>query len=143
MKKKLNCVLLVDDNEADNYLHKIVLQESGVTDRVEIAMDGEEALEFLLARGREGAAAGQDSPPELIFLDINMPVMDGWVFLEEYDKLDDVLKSKIVFVMLTTSLNPADKIRAAKSNAIVDFLHKPLNLDMINKIMQEHFPEYL
>jgi CheY-like chemotaxis protein len=143
MKKKLNGVLLVDDNEADNYIHLLVLKESGITDHIEIAMDGEEALDFLINRRKAGLASGQDLPPELIFLDINMPVMDGWTFLEEYDKLDDELKSRIVFVMLTTSINPADKRRLAERKEQIDFLHKPLTLELINEIMHRHFPEYL
>ena len=136
MKKKLNCVLLVDDNEADNYLHTLVLKESSITDNIEIAMDGEEALDFLTSRGK-------DLPPDLIFLDINMPVMDGWTFLEEYEKLDEILKSKVVIVMLTTSVNPSDKNRMEQWNGSVDFLNKPLTLEMIDEIMQKYFPEYL
>ncbi|MEI6900949.1 MAG: response regulator [Bacteroidota bacterium] len=136
MKKKLNCVLLVDDNEADNYLHTLVLKESSITDNIEIAMDGEEALDFLTSRGK-------DLPPDLIFLDINMPVMDGWTFLEEYEKLDEILKSKVVILMLTTSVNPSDKNRMEQWNGSVDFLNKPLTLEMIDEIMQKYFPEYL
>ncbi len=143
MKKKLNCVLLVDDNEADNYLHTLVLKESGITECIEIALDGEEALDFLINRRKQGEASGQDLPPQLIFLDINMPVMDGWTFLKEYDKLDDALKSKIVFVMLTTSVNPADKRRFEERKEHIDFFHKPLTLELINEIMLKHFPEYL
>ena len=136
MKKKLNCVLLVDDNEADKYLHTLVLKESIITDNIEIAMDGEEALDFLTSRGK-------DLPPDLIFLDINMPVMDGWTFLEEYEKLDEILKSKVVILMLTTSVNPSDKNRMEQWNGSVDFLNKPLTLEMIDEIMQKYFPEYL
>ncbi|MFZ4520492.1 MAG: response regulator [Bacteroidales bacterium] len=143
MKKKVNYVLLVDDNEADNYFHSRILKESGITDHVEIAMDGEEALDFLIAKGKEGVAHGQDMLPELIFLDINMPVMDGWTFLEEYDKLDDVLKSRIVVVMLTTSVNPSDKKRAEKWKKTVSFLYKPLTLEMIHEVMQKYFSDYL
>ena len=141
MKKKLNCVLLVDDDEADNYFHSMVIKESGITNHIEIAMDGEEALDFLIARCKEGL--GQDLPPELIFIDINMPGMDGWTFFDEYDKLDDVLKSKIVFVILTTSINPADERRTENRKERIDFLHKPLTLEMIHEIVEEHFPECL
>ena len=143
MKKKLNCVLLVDDNESDNYLHKKVLEQSGLVNHVEIAMDGEAAIEFLNSNYEKWQSSGVNLQPELIFLDINMPVMDGWTFLEEYDKLEDVLKSKIVFVMLTTSINPADKRRVEKREESVDFLYKPLTLKMINEIIQKRFPENL
>jgi CheY-like chemotaxis protein len=143
MKKKLKCVLLVDDNEADNFFHKRILKESGITDQIEIATDGEEALDFLITRGKDGVPPGQNLLPELIFLDINMPVMDGWTFLEEYDKLGDSLKSKIIIVMLTTSVNPADKKHLEKRQGRVDFLQKPLTLALIDDVMRRHFPENL
>ena len=136
-------MLLVDDNEADNYLHTMVLKESGVTDQIEIATDGEEALDFLLTRSKAGMIQGQELPPELILLDINMPVMDGWSFLEEYDKLDAELKNRIVVIMLTTSVNPADKRKLETRKERIDYLHKPLTLDLIHEIMHNHFPEYL
>ena len=143
MKKKLKCVLLVDDNEADNFLHKLILKESGISDHIEIAMDGEEALDFLTSSWKEGASPGQDLTPELIFLDINMPVMDGWTFLEEYDKLHDAQKSRTIVIMLTTSVNPYDKRRLEKRKEAIDFLYKPLTLKGIDEIMLKYFPEYL
>ena len=61
-------VLLVDDSAADNYLHKLLLEESGLVERVSVALDGEQALARLQAAER---------PPDLVFLDINMPRLDG------------------------------------------------------------------
>ena len=112
MKNKLNCVLLVDDNESDNFIHKKILEKSGIANYIEIAMNGQEALDFLTTTGICGHQDGVFCQPELIFLDINMPVMDGWEFLEEYQKLEQCQKGKIVFIMLTTSFNPADKVKA-------------------------------
>jgi CheY-like chemotaxis protein len=143
MKKKLNCVLLVDDNDSDNFIHKRVVEKSGIADNIEIAMNGQEALEFLTTKAKSGSLAGSYTQPELIFLDINMPVMDGWEFLEEYRKLKDSQKGKIVFIMLTTSLNPADKVKAEKLLEPDCFHFKPLTLEMIDRIIQKSFPEYL
>jgi CheY-like chemotaxis protein len=143
MKKKLNCVLLVDDNESDNYIHKRVLEKSGITEMVEVAMNGKEALDFLTEKGACGRPDGAYCQPELIFLDINMPIMDGWEFLEEYQKLEEGQKGKIVFIMLTTSLNPVDKTKAEKLLENGCFYFKPLTLQMINEIMKQRFPEYL
>jgi CheY-like chemotaxis protein len=143
MKKKLKCVLLVDDNESDNYIHKRVLEKSGIAESVEITMNGKEALDFLTENGGCGKPPGSYCQPELIFLDINMPIMDGWEFLEEYRKLEDSQKGKIVFIMLTTSLNPVDKTKAEKLLENGCFYFKPLTLQMIRDIMQQRFPDYL
>ncbi len=143
MKKKLNCVLLVDDNESDNFLHKRVIAKADIANRIEIALNGKEALDFLTNRSKSAHDENGYAQPELIFLDINMPVMDGWEFLEEYRKLEEAQKGKIVFIMLTTSLNPTDKIRAEKMLENGCFHYKPLTLEMLNEIILKRFPEYL
>ncbi len=143
MKIKLNCVLLVDDNDSDNFIHKRVLEKSAVASNIAVAMNGKEALDFLTTKGSCGQTDDSYSQPELIFLDINMPIMDGWEFLEEYHRLDVGQKGKIVFIMLTTSLNPVDKIKAEKLLENGCFHFKPLTLQMINDIIRQHFPEYL
>ncbi len=143
MKKRLNCVLLVDDNESDNFIHKRVLEKSGITNNIAIALNGKEALDFLTAKIQNGEFEGSYTQPELIFLDINMPIMDGWEFLEEYHKLDISQKGKVVFIMLTTSLNPGDRVKAETLLESGCFHFKPLTLEMIKGIMERRFPEYL
>ncbi len=143
MKKRLNCVLLVDDNESDNFIHKRVLEKSGIANNIAIALNGKEALEFLTAKIQNGQFEGSYTQPELIFLDINMPIMDGWEFLEEYHKLDIAQKGKVVFIMLTTSLNPSDRVKAETLLESGCFHFKPLTIEMINGIMERRFPEYL
>ncbi len=143
MTKKLNCVLLVDDNESDNYIHKRVLEKSGITDFIEVAENGKEALDFLTTKRSFGQKESSFPRPSLIFLDINMPVINGWEFLEEYQKLDDAIKGKVVIIMLTTSLNPTDLTKTEKKLGGKCFQYKPLTLKMINEIMLSHFPDYL
>jgi len=143
MKQKLNCVLLVDDNESDNFIHKRVLVKAGITNHIEIATNGQEALDFLTTTRKGDPSEKRYLQPELIFLDINMPVMDGWEFLEEYQKLDDIQKGRAVFIMLTTSCNPADRARAELIIGHDCFRYKPLTIRMINDILQKYFPDYL
>ena len=130
MKKKLNCILLVDDNDADNEFHSIIIQKVGITDNIQIAEDGEEALEFLKKENQV--------MPELIFLDINMPRMNGWEFLEEYKQLN-IKEKQIIIVMLTTSVNPADMERANKIAEVTGFKVKPLNAAMLTEILELYF----
>jgi len=141
MNKKLNCVLLVDDDDATNYLSKMVIDITGVTDHIEVALNGKEALEFLTRKGKYGNGDNSYPKPDLILLDINMPVMDGWEFMAAYHNLDEIQKSKIIIVMITTSFNPDDKKRAESISEIAGFRHKPLTVEMFEEILKKHFPD--
>ncbi len=143
MKKKLNCVLLVDDNDSDNFIHKRVIEKAGITDFIGIALNGREAIDFLTTKWVMRQQESSFPRPALIFLDINMPLMDGWEFLEEYHMLDEDQKGKAVIILLTTSLNSADIARTEKTVGSGCFLIKPLTLEIIEDIMQKHFQEYL
>ena len=144
MKKKLNCVLLIDDDDSTNFINKLVVERSGITDTVEIALNGKEAIDFLTNDGKYEKGPEHPFPqPMLILLDINMPVMDGWEFLEAYRNLSADQKSQIIIVMLTTSLNPDDNHRAKGIPEISGFKHKPLTLETITDILKTHFPECL
>ncbi|MBA3985971.1 MAG: response regulator [Flavobacteriales bacterium] len=133
MKKKLNCILLVDDNAADNYFHKIIIKEMNFTENIEVALDGEQALTFVKKENQ--------IPPELIFLDINMPRMDGWGFLEAYRELSEEQKSDTIVIMLTTSLNPEDEKKAEQFAEVVGFKIKPLTVEMLTEILEQYFPK--
>ena len=89
MRKKLECILLIDDDDEDNFYHKIVIERMNITKRIEVAYNGLEALEFLQKESQ--------IIPELIFLDINMPKMNGWEFLEK-DSSFFVVCSKRLFI---------------------------------------------
>ena len=143
MKKKLNCVLLVDDNDSDNFIHKRVIEKAGITDHIAIALNGREAIDFLTNKIKGSGSKSVFIQPDLLFLDINMPVMDGWDFLEEYQKLEDDQKGKVVVMMLTTSVNPADKTKTEITLGSDCFKFKPLTLEMVHDIMKRHFSDYL
>jgi CheY-like chemotaxis protein len=131
MKKKLNCILLIDDDAEDNHFHQMVINEMNITEHVEIALNGVEALNFLKKENQ--------THPDIIFLDINMPKMNGWEFMEAYKELRADQKAKIVVVMLTTSENPKDKKRAEEFSDIFGFNSKPLTEEMINGILERNF----
>ena len=126
-------VMLVDDSEIDNFINKKVLENNCFTKNVFVHSSCMSAIEFL-----SNLHNLENAPPELIpshiFLDINMPILDGYHFLEEFKKLPIVFKSNIKVVMLTSSINPADEQRAKLYDEVVDFLRKPLQEEELSKL---------
>ena len=142
MKKKLSCILFIDDDEPTNFLNKLIVEESDCTQHIQVAQSGQEALNYLTKSGPFANNEEQYPKPDLIFLDINMPGMDGWEFLENYQQLPASQKANIVMVMLTTSLNPDDEKTAGRLASISGVEHKPLKPEMLEKILRENFPDH-
>ena len=125
--------LIVDDDKLTQLIHKKVLERAAITD-VELFSDGEQALNFLLTM------------PEmsyLILLDINMPVMDGWQFLDAMNQR--FTDPNIHVVMVTSSIDRKDRLRANAYKPVLNFVEKPLtaeNLNLMNRFIQSnhHFP---
>jgi len=140
MKNKLSCILLVDDDEPTNFLNQMVIEELGIAEQTRIAQNGMEALAYLKKTG----VGDDDFPlPDLILLDINMPAMNGWEFLESYTNLPAHQKANVVIVMLTTSLNPDDRAKAHEISEVTGFETKPLTVDKLQVLLEKYFPEVL
>ncbi|MEM9325466.1 MAG: response regulator [Bacteroidota bacterium] len=129
---KLRKILLVDDDEHTNFLNKAIITHARFAEEVIAQMTAEEALAYI----RDHQASGD--LPDLIFLDINMPLMDGWEFMQEYAQmfLDDNTPKVI---MLTSSINPKDEQRAQKLEGLSGFRSKPLSSEVLEEIYHEHF----
>ncbi len=136
MKTRLNCVLVIDDDEPTNFFTNIILEEAGCFDHVKIMQSAQEALDYLRKSEEPGNEHCYPSP-DLIFLDINMPAMDGWEFLGEYRKLS--VKEKVIVVMLTTSLFPEDRLKAEEIPEISGFENKPLTIEKLNLILEKYY----
>jgi CheY-like chemotaxis protein len=143
MTKKLNCVLLIDDDKAANFINQMIIRKANITDSIQTVLNGKEAIDFITNSGKFENSEDVFPKPMLILLDINMPVMDGWEFLEEYHQLEEHKKGNIIIIMLTTSLNPDDKSRAENISDVSGYKNKPLKLEMIKDIMRKHFPDYI
>ncbi|MDI3318766.1 response regulator [Pinibacter soli] len=140
MKTKLKCVMLIDDDEPTGFSNKMVVEEMNCSERIHVIPNAKLALEYVKTATNNSS---DQCTPELIFLDINMPAMDGWEFLAEYEKLSQEQKSKAIVVMLTTSFNPEDRLRAMQIESVAAFRNKPLTTEILREILEEHFPDYL
>lgn len=136
--RKIKSILLVDDNDADNFLHQLFIEEAGICDHIKTCLNGRQALRFI-----EDCIEGPDHEkvdlPDLIFLDINMPIMTGWEFIEAYKALDFKQLKKPIISMLSTSSNPDDIAKAKAYNDIVAFVTKPLSHEKLAELAEEFF----
>jgi CheY-like chemotaxis protein len=130
MRANAISVLLIDDDQDDNYFHQLVLEESSLVSGISIAENIFEALSYLRSVERF---------PDLIFLDANMPKMNGWEFIEEYRKLTNEANLNSIIIMLTTSLNPYDKKKAMNISGLNGFETKPLTPKMLDRILHKFF----
>ncbi|HKC68755.1 MAG TPA: response regulator [Bacteroidia bacterium] len=143
MKKKFNCILLIEDNEFTNIFNQKLIKNLDIAEQVYVTESGKEGLDFLLNKGKFENNTVPYPCPDVIFLDINMPGMNGWEFIEEFKekKKGTQLLSKIV--MLTTSPNPDDEQKAKLISEIIAFKRKPLTKIIISEVITEHFPDYI
>ena len=134
--KKIKNILLIDDDVVVNLINKMVIKLSDENIEVRSAINGSVALAML----KESIATESDPFPDLIFLDINMPEMDGWEFLEEYREMD-VKRQRAKVILLTTSENPDDIEKANKYPEIQEYCNKPLTKEIISKLVDKYYPE--
>ncbi len=113
--------MLVDDNDTDNFISKRIIEITKFAKRVEVKGSGKAALDYL----REN----QNNPenlPSLIFLDINMPIVDGFVFLYEFEKFNEIVRNKCKVIILSSSDNKRDIDKIVNNNHVIKFITKPL-----------------
>lgn len=132
---KLNSILLVEDDSITNFINERLLRKLEVADDIKIASNGLEALALI-----QNSVQSSQNPPTLIFLDINMPVMDGFEFLSEFKMLSLPNKQDVVVVVLTTSTNLSD-IEKLKGSGNTDFINKPLTKEKVQSVIKKHFSE--
>jgi len=117
--------LLIDDNYIDNFVTRRILESGDFAEKVVVIQSATEAIEIL----RSGEVR-----PDVIFLDIRMPMMGGFEFLQEYDKLIIEGKQSIKIFMLSSSLDPTDLKKSSNNKYITSFVHKPLTQKSLDDI---------
>ncbi|MFZ1806698.1 MAG: response regulator [Cyclobacteriaceae bacterium] len=130
--KKYRTVMLIDDNEIDNLINQKMIEAAAIAENIYTHTGAKSAIEFL--RNMEKLEVASEVLPDVIFLDIDMPLMDGFQFLDEFEKLTSNTKKSCKIVMLTSSINPQDFDRSKKYSNVKLYLNKPLSHDSIQKI---------
>jgi CheY-like chemotaxis protein len=130
MTEPLQTILLVDDDKVTNILHQRQIARRGLARQVAVATDGQEALEFL-----QGCMAEPDRLPELVLLDINMPRMNGFEFLEHYAGLPQQIRDRSRVFMVSTSSLRRDIARAEDCACVAGYESKPLSDDDLERMV--------
>lgn len=130
---KIKNILLVDDDDTSNFINKLVLKGMEISGEIKVSTSGIDALNYLKEKCLENVS---DAGPTIVLLDINMPVMNGFEFLDAIKKNPDIKDENLQICMLTSSTNPED-IRKAKEYNIYGYLDKPLTAEKIKQVFHD------
>ncbi len=132
MKPKPFILSLIDDDEIYQYGFKRTLEKSKLAKRVLLFSDGQQAIHFMIDN-----IANPSVLPDVIFLDLLMPNMDGFQFMEEYIKLKPRLGKKITIYMVSSSINPEDINQAKNISELSDYIVKPVQEEQLKGILDQ------
>lgn len=131
-KSTFKKILVIDDNPTDRYIAKRMAEKYHFAEEIILQESALEALEYI-----KSLESTPELLPQFIFLDINMPGMNGYEFLEEYAKLSETIKTNCIILMITTSIHPDDFKRAENNPSVFRFLNKPLDREKFRLIEDE------
>lgn len=131
MLSQIPVVCIIDDDVIYQYTITKTLQSKHLADKIISFSDGEKAIHFFSENIRQS-----DKLPDIIFLDINMPVMDGWQFIDEYSKLKSQLEKKITVFMVSSSVDERDINRAKLIPEISEYMIKPIDSSQLQRVIQ-------
>jgi two-component system chemotaxis response regulator CheY len=125
--------ILVDDDALCNEISRMILEDTFGEVDIKAFTRPEEGLDFI---EREYA---KNSGPAILFLDINMPGIDGWQFLEQYEKFSEQVKQQIYIYILSSSIDRRDRIKAEADKNVEGFISKPLDTEILTTISEKEF----
>lgn len=129
----LRRVLLIDDDEVNNFVCESIIRSHNFAEEVLSFERAEDAIEFL----KKSSHSTSKDFPDLIFLDINMPGMDGWSFIEEYRQLPEQCTKHCCLFMLSSAVDRKDIMNAKSNEEVKEFFSKPLSPEILDIIKEE------
>ncbi|MCM8569512.1 response regulator [Gramella jeungdoensis] len=135
MGQKVELACIIDDDKIYVNLVKKIIEIKKLSENLLIYKNGKEALDYFKEIMEN--VTDEDKLPDIIFLDLNMPVMDGWEFLNEFIKIKNQLNKKITLYVVSSSIDPRDLERARSFNLVTDYLIKPIELKKFEKIFEK------
>ena len=126
---RFNRVMLIDDNDIDNLINSRIINAHNFASFVDVKTTTESALEHM-----RSLAADSSNIPSVIFLDLNMPIMDGFAFLEEFEKMAEHIKTGCKVVVLSSSISPDDINKASTNAYVIKYINKPLSESYLDAI---------
>ena len=126
--RPINLVLLVDDDEIYKLIGSKIIESTNLVNRIKTFSNGEEAINFLKSNSKS-----PDLLPEIILLDLNMPIMDGFEFLKKYILLEPKLGKKITIYVVSSSVSPADIEKINQISEVSDYIIKPITKEKFEK----------
>jgi CheY-like chemotaxis protein len=128
--KKIDKLTIVDDDEAFVFLTREIVEETDMVNNISVFGNGLDAFNFIQSNKNN-----REELPEIILLDLNMPVMDGWQFLERYVKISPELAKPISVYICTSSISPNDVAKAREISAVSDYIVKPVTTDNLKSMI--------
>ena len=124
-------VCLIDDDKVYQFTAKMILEATGLTSSIKTFFNGKEGIDFLVSPENQNA----DILPDVIFLDINMPIMNGWTFLETYEEIKHSLPKNIVIYVVSSSVDESDIQRSKSFASVTDYVIKPINREKYRQLL--------
>ncbi|WP_074409796.1 MULTISPECIES: response regulator [Aquimarina] len=131
MSHKIGLACIIDDDNMYVNLVKRIVEAKNLCSNLMVFQNGKDALNYFEAILTN---LNKKTIPEIIFLDLNMPVMDGWEFLDNFTKIKNKLGKTITLYIVSSSINPVDIERAKSINTVKDYLVKPVTIEDLEAI---------